>query len=240
MKWTAILIPAATSLMLASAPASAALEKEDCRVSAAAFDPIVRYGEELVFDVWRNGTPVGEHRVTFRRDGDTVRVAAVFALEVRFLGFAAYRYRYVSNSAWRGDCLVSLEALVNDDGKQSRMMAVREGNQMRIAGGRGDVLAPAGIFPTDHWHPGVLGTERVLNTLTGGINRVRIDDRGAVRLPSATGTIAARHYAYTGELSTEVWYDDAGRWVGMRFTGKDGSIVEHRCRSCAANMAAER
>lgn len=239
MKWATLLIPAVTGLMVASAPAYAALEGGACNVNAKAFDPIALYGDELVFDVRRDGVTVGEHKVTFRRVGDTVHVAADFAIDIRFLGFSAYRYRYLSNSAWRGDCLVSLEANVNDDGKQTRVTAVREGNQMRVEGGRGDVVGPAELFPTDHWHPGVLGTERVLNTLTGGINRVRIEDRGPATLASGNGTLAARHYAYTGELATEVWYDASGRWVGMRFAGKDGSTIEHRCRSCTADMTAE-
>jgi hypothetical protein len=240
MKWATMLVPAVTGLMFASAPGYAALEGGGCNANAAAFDPIALYGDELLFDVRRDGVSVGEHRVTFRRDGDTVHVAADFALEIRFLGFTAYRYRYESNSAWRGDCLVSLEANVSDDGKESRVTAVREGRDVRIMGARGDIVAPAELFPTDHWHPGVLETERVLNTLTGGINRVRIEDRGSVTLASGNGTLAARHYVYSGELSTEVWYDAAGRWVGMRFTGKDGSTIEYRCRSCAANVTAER
>lgn len=240
MKWTTILVPAVASLMLTSAPALAALEVNACGAATDAVDPIALYGDELVFDVRRDGTPVGEHRVSFRRDGDTLHVAADFALEVRFLGFTAYRYRYGSNSTWRGDCLVSLEAVVNDDGKRSRVSAVREGDQIRIGGDRGDLVAPAGVFPTDHWHPGVLGMDRVLNTLTGGINRVRIEDRGPATLASANGTLAARHFVYTGELNTEVWYDAAGRWVGMRFAGKDGSVIEHHCRSCAASVTAER
>lgn len=239
MKWTSALIPAAATFMIATTSAFAGLEEGGCKPNATAFDPIARYGDQLVFDVWRNGTRVGEHRVTFRREGEVLRVAAVLNLEVRFLGFSAYRYRYESKSAWRGDCLVSLEARVDDDGKPSRLSAVREGNQVRIAGGRGDLLVPAEVYPTDHWHPGVLGTERVLNTLTGGINRVRIEDRGPANLASANGTLAARHYAYTGELSTDVWYDHQGRWVGMRFTAKDGSIIEYRCRTCSDTVAAE-
>lgn len=237
MKPKAMLI-AAASLLLASTPAYAALAGEDCAGNAAAFDPIAVYGDELVFDVRRDSVPVGEHRVTFRRDGDAVHVAAEFVLEVRFLGFTAYRYRYHSTSVWRGDCLVALQAEVNDDGQRSRITAARDGNQMRITGPRGDVIGPGELFPTDHWHPGVLATERVLNTLTGGINRVRIEDRGPASLASGNGTLAARHFVYTGELNTEVWYDAAGRWVGMRFAGKDGSMIEHRCRSCAARVRA--
>lgn len=203
-------------------------------------DPIALYGDELAFEVRRNGTPVGEHRVTFRRDGDDLHVNAVFAIEIRFLTFTAYRYRYESNSVWRGNCLVALQADVDDDGELSGVRARQEDDGLRISGPEGEVTAPLGLFPTDHWHAGVLLTNRVLNTLTGRLNSVRIEDRGVVEIPFDEGSAPVRHYAYTGELNTEVWYDAAGRWVGMRFAGKDGSTIEHRCRSCALSQAAGR
>ena len=46
------------------------------------------------------------------------------------------------------------------------------------------------------------------------------------------GGIPATHHAYTGDLSTEVWYDDAGRWVKMRFEAQDGSTIDYVCRRC--------
>jgi len=46
------------------------------------------------------------------------------------------------------------------------------------------------------------------------------------------GDVFATHYVYSGELDTEVWYDDEGRWVKMRFKGRDGSTIEYVCRRC--------
>ena len=46
------------------------------------------------------------------------------------------------------------------------------------------------------------------------------------------GRIPATRFAYSGDLQNEVWYDDAGRWVKMRFKGRDGSTIEYVCRRC--------
>jgi hypothetical protein len=46
------------------------------------------------------------------------------------------------------------------------------------------------------------------------------------------GPVMATRYAYHGDLETEVWYDDFGRWVKMRFAGRDGSTIEYVCTLC--------
>ena len=37
---------------------------------------------------------------------------------------------------------------------------------------------------------------------------------------------------YQGHLHLDAWYDISGRWMGMRFKGRDGSTIEYRCRNC--------
>ena len=54
------------------------------------------------------------------------------------------------------------------------------------------------------------------------MNNVRIEARGQEYVPTEGGDAKAMRYAYTGELETEVWYDQEDRWVKMRFVGKDG------------------
>ena len=43
----------------------------------------------------------------------------------------------------------------------------------------------------------------------------------------------ATRYRYSGELEqTEVWYDDEGRWLRLRFPGGDGLPIDFICRRC--------
>lgn len=88
------------------------------------------------------------------------------------------------------------------------------------------------MFPTDHWHSGVLQSDRVLNTITGRVARVDIADMGEAQVVVNDAPESARRYVYSGDLQTEVWYDREGRWVKMRFRADDGSTIEYVCRKC--------
>jgi hypothetical protein len=50
--------------------------------------------------------------------------------------------------------------------------------------------------------------------------------------PFDSDTPNLAEYRYSGELELDAWYSEAGRWLGMRFKGRDGSTIEYFCRNC--------
>lgn len=230
----------ALAAAMVATPLPTAAASGGCPADGRLADPMLLYGEEMLFTVERNGRPVGEHRVRFARDGEDIVADVRFALTIDVLFVTAYRYTYTSSSRWRQGCMVALDALVDDDGKRERVSARADGDVLRIEGPSGPGAAPLGVYPTDHWHPGVLGATAVLNTLTGRVNAVRIVDRGPAAVPVGGRVRPARHYAYTGDLDTEVWYDAEGRWVRLRFAARDGSTIESVCVRCGRTDTAMR
>lgn len=194
--------------------------------------PLLLYGDQLLFDVYRKGVRIGRHQVQFRETTDGLKVLSDFQIDIRFLGITAYRYRYDSQSLWQDGRLAELRASVDDDGKVSHVEARRLGHRYAISTAEGSVETAAPLMPTDHWNPGVLQQTRVLNTLTGRINDVRIVREGRDRIETERGPVNATRYAYTGDIQANVWYDDAGRWVKLRFLGTDGSTIDYACRRC--------
>lgn len=211
---------------------------EPCPTSADAVDPFSLYGERLMFTVNRNGTPVGVHEITFDPTGDGFRASTLFTVTIEILSVPVYRYVYRSTEDWQSGCLQALRAETNDDGDLVTVTASADNGSLRIEGPRGSDSAPLGTLATTHWNAAVLDVDAVINTLTGRVNRVRIEDRGEAVVVANGRSIPARHYVYTGDLSTEVWYDDRGRWVKMRFEASDGSTIDVLCRSCGLEMAA--
>jgi hypothetical protein len=171
-------------------------------------DPLTLYGNEIHFDVYREGDKVGFHSVGFETDGRNLFVRSSFRVEIDVLFFTAYRYLYQSEAKWVEGKLETLKASVDDDGSAFSLSAVRQGKRMNITSTDGGFSADAPLIPTNHW------------------NRAR------ERVATERGHVTATHYAYTGDLNTEVWYDDLGRWVKMRFLGPDGSAIEYVCRRC--------
>jgi hypothetical protein len=204
-----------------------------CGPAAASYgDPTALYGDEIRFDVLRDGDKVGAHVVRFARDGDSISVHASFGIAIKILGFTVYSYSYVSRSLWRGGRVIELEARVDDDGAEHRVRAGADDQGLEVSGPDGTFVAPVDILPTDHWNAAVLRSDLVLNTLTGNLNRVQIVDLGAAVVETSGGGRQARHFRYTGELEADVWYDAEGRWVKLRFKAEDGSTIDYVCRVC--------
>lgn len=195
-------------------------------------DALSLYGNEIYFDVYREDEKVGFHRVGLDKAGEDLLVRSTFELKVDFLFFTAFRYLYRSEARWRRGLLNSLKVTVDDDGRLFTLDSRREGERMTITNPNGRYTANLPLFPTNHWNAAVLGENRVLNTLTGRINNVQIVPTGREAVVTERGRVSATRYTYTGDLDTEVWYDDAGRWVKMRFKGRDGSNIEYVCRRC--------
>ncbi len=195
-------------------------------------DPFKLYGDSLAFDVIRDDSPVGFHRVQFKKRGNELFVKSKFQIEISFLFFTAYRYIYESESVWRNGCLISLKASTNDDGTVSSVTAKLENGQILIEGPAGKRQAKPGIYPTNHWNAGVLKSNLILNTITGDLNRIKIVDKGKMPVTVNGQTRQAGYFVYKGELNNELWYDDFGRWVKMRFRAKDDSVIEYICQRC--------
>ncbi len=201
-------------------------------------NPLDLYGNEIRFDVNRDGRTVGSHTVTFREQGDQLFVETQFDIRVSVLFVTAFRYSYTATEVWQDGCLQSVRAVTDDDGKRSTVQAAASASALQGEGPRGRIDAPTGLYPTSHWNAGVLQSDRVLNTITGAIDQVNILDLGRDMVRVNDRTAPAQRYRYTGDLNVDVWYDDDGRWVKMRFAAKDGSIIEYVCRSCQNGQGA--
>ena len=195
-------------------------------------DPLSLYGPEIRFDVLRNGRPAGEHTVRFAYGESGVSVDSTFELAVDLLFVTVFRYQYRSLAWWQDGQLHSITTTVNDNGSSVVLSAVRDDARLTIQSGGAKYSVEAPVYPTNHWNAEVITQKRVLNTLTGNINDVKIKAAGEEAVETERGTIPAIRYVYTGDLQTEVWYDAIGRWVKMRFEARDGSTIEYVCRLC--------
>jgi len=198
-------------------------------------DPRALYGGDIMFDVVRKGSKVGEHRMTFTKDANgDLNVHAEFHLAVEVLFIKAYTFDYTAHEIWRGKQLVALASKADDDGEVTEIKARVEDGLLKINSSKhGDTLASSWLFATNHWNRGQVESTALINTLTGKIDRVKIENVGLETIGTASGPVDATHFRYTGELhDTDTWYDSEGRWVKMSFKAKDGSIIDYICRRC--------
>jgi hypothetical protein len=206
-------------------------------IFAASPAPVAANADSQRFTILRDGNEVGVHEVRREAVAGQIRVNSSSRIDVRLLGLNLYRFRYQSREVWDDQGLLSLEVDVDDGGEPFNLSGERVSGRFEWTSDLEDGKHPLPLFPTNHWNPEVLEQDAVLNTLTGSLNRVRIEPQGREMLQLPSAQVPATRYQYQGELRLDSWYDAAGRWLGMRFEGRDGSTIEYLCSSCDAKVA---
>lgn len=198
-------------------------------------NPLALYGDQVAFDVVRNGSVVGAHVTRFEKQADDLVVRSSMNIDIGVLFIPVYGFRYNAEETWRDGQLTALDVKVRDGGDDFAFMGQRADQGFRIQQPEKEYAVAGPLLTTNHWNAAVVGYDQVLNTLTGNMNEVRILNQGIETIPVAGGTLKATRYDYTGELrDTSVWYDDQGRWVRLQFLARDGSTIVYQCRSCLA------
>ena len=195
--------------------------------------PIVGNNETISFDVVRKGEVVGNHVTTFLHDGTELIVESKMNLKITLLGIPVYSFDYKSLEKWSNGVLSYLKVDVKDGADQLMITSQLNEQGLNITSPSGTYIIKGLILSTNHWNADVVKQTRVLNTLTGKINKVKLIKKGEERISTRDGKILATRYDYTGELTdTSVWYDSAGRWSKLKFKARDGSTVEYICNNC--------
>ncbi|MBA4095486.1 MAG: hypothetical protein C0484_01785 [Rhodospirillum sp.] len=198
-----------------------------------AVDPFRLYGNQIAFDVERDGDVVGRYVIDFTRTDQGVLAEARVDVDVSLLFMPVYTLRYHARELWSGGELHSIEAFTDDDGDLVHVQATRDPEGLQVQTNDGAYETPA-VLPISHWNAALLEGGPMLNGMTGEVDEVEVFDQGLDTVSTRNGSLRARHYLYSGDLNGEIWYDEDGRWVKLRFRAKDGSMIDYICRKCQA------
>lgn len=192
---------------------------------------------ELAFDVMRAGEPIGRHVLTFHNPAeDELRVRIAIDLEVRFIGIPVFRYSHQSQEVWRDGRLARLSTRTNDDGREYFVDATKavtggdETSVIEIRHPEGTVTAPPDIVPTSYWNRAILSRPHLLNTQDGRLLDVGVETLGLETVTARGQMRRATRYRLTGDLRLDLWFDDGGQLVKLRFEDKSGTEIDYVLR----------
>src|SRR3546814_12549384 len=86
-----------------------------CLAGAAAAE------EPMVFDVLRDGSKIGEHRVLFEREDGTLKVSVETDMSVTFAFLTVFSYEHRRIERWRDGARETLAGLTHDRPEKSRV-----------------------------------------------------------------------------------------------------------------------
>lgn len=170
------------------------------------------------FTVFRDGLPIGHHRVSVRPDGDRTEVKVDIALDVSFAFIRLYTYRHQSTEVWQGDRLVSLNSWTDDNGTAMRAAIQATPDGLRGTGSRGAVQLPADAVPSSYWSPVLVSGRPLFDSQDGHVLDVSLK-------PESGGW-----WTMEGEVRLKLSYSPQGVWSGMRFSLK-GSEFDYLPRT---------
>jgi hypothetical protein len=169
----------------------------------------------LAFAVFRNGTKIGEHHITFAGDDARLTVTTDALMTVKLGPVPVFKYRHHAVEKRVGGAFASLVTATDSNGKPERVSAEAAGGSIRISGSSGFVSAPANANPITHWNPQVFSGP-LFHPQTGKMLKV------------TARRVEPGHWAIRGEAEIDDFYDASGAWLALKGKLEDGSRVEYR------------
>lgn len=182
--------------------------------------------EPMVFDVLRDGSKIGEHRLMFEQENSTLKVSVETDMMVTFAFVPVFRYEHRRVERWRDGELESLAGMTNDDGTEYEVSIVRKGGHYsRTVNGNEEELAGPVVVDT-FWSKDRLNAGKVFSADSGEVYRVRSDLMGTETIEAKGEAVEAEHYKLSGELDRDLWYAPTGELLKVQYENDDGETFE--------------
>jgi hypothetical protein len=180
------------------------------------------------FRVYLDDKPIGYHRFDLRTEGERRELHSAARFDVKVLFINAYKYIHDDNESWRGDCLQSLKASTDDNGKQLNVSATLQDEQFTVISSARRYVLPGCVMSFAYWNPLMLQQKQLLNAQTGDYDAVTIKLIGDVSLQVRGINQAARQYRLSGsKLSIDLWYSPSGEWLALESTTESGRRLRY-------------
>ncbi len=179
-----------------------------------------------VFDVTRDGSSIGTQVVEIKQQGDALVATTESTIAVKILGLVVYRMHQVLTETYRGGQLVAVTGETGD-GQGKRIADVKRDGDSWSGSYKGEPRSfdCADCTATPMWNVISTKVDRMIEASEGRLRQVTVADKGVETLDLPEGKVATHHYAVTGEINREVWYNATGNLVAATQLGRDGSKI---------------
>jgi hypothetical protein len=185
---------------------------------------------EWNFDVSLDERAIGEHRFTLRTDDESRELTSEASFRVRILFIDAYRYEHRARERWKGDCLESLEARTDTNGKTIEVSGERASRDFRVQTAGTAQLLDDCVQTFAYWNPSILDARRLLNPQTGEYVDVKVLHMGREVM---AGKLADRYRLSSRgrtPLEIDIWYTPARDWVALESRTPEGRRLRYTRR----------
>lgn len=187
---------------------------------------------DLHFRALYHGSPVGEHRVAFRSQGEYMVVTTHVDITVSVLFFTMFHFAHDAVEVWKSGRLQSVESTTNDNGTRLTVAGVAISDGFRITGADGPFLAaPQLLTANTLWNSQLLHERKMIDVQYGGEVGLVIKPLGRELIATPHGPMSARRYQIiTPNYAGSLFFDSDGRWV-KSLIERQGELLEYELLS---------
>lgn len=182
--------------------------------------------EPIFFRAYRNGEPIGTHKLSFVEDGDTLTVDIEISFQVKILFLTVYSYHHTNRETWQNGRLAAIETRTDDNGDLFSVSGRAVGDRFEVEGSSGRLSLPADIVPSSYWDEAMATRGEWLDTQSGKLARSAVKPQPPEAVKVDRRTVPAKRYALVGDITCDLWYHE-GEWVKLLFIGEDGSAIDY-------------
>lgn len=183
--------------------------------------PAAALPAELRFQVVREGSPIGTHRVVFAEAGGVLTARTEVDIAVKLLGVTVFRFSHRFEEAWAGDRLAGAASRLDRNGTVTEMRATAAEGAILVQGSAGRFRLPAEAAPLSWWD-----SRRFAGPLFANDTGKSVSLRWTRSALPGGGTL----WRATGEEESEGSYAADGTWTGWKTRAEDGSTVVYERR----------
>ncbi|MEX0693895.1 MAG: DUF6134 family protein [Rhodospirillales bacterium] len=187
---------------------------------------------DLHFSALYQGSPVGEHRVAFKSDGERLIVTTHIEITIKVLFFTAFHFAHDAIEIWHAGRLHSVESTTDDNGTRLAVTGAAASDGFRIIGVDGPFLAAPQLLTTNTlWNSRLLRESRMIDIQYGGEVGLVVKPLGAEQILTPRGPVAAlRYQIITPNYAGSLFFDADGQWV-KSLMERQGEILEYELLS---------
>jgi hypothetical protein len=181
---------------------------------------------ELDFDVFRNGSAIGHHKIDLKQDDHRTTAKVDIYLEVGLGPLVLYRYQHNNTEIWENGAFQSFTSKTDDDGTPYAVTAQRQGGLIRVERDHDDDydIDDLSVLPTTYWNKQTVQCSQLLDTQKGRLMSVAVAPQGWQEVPTAAGMVEAQGFTISGDIDFELWYDRKDQWTKLSFPFKGDSF----------------
>jgi len=159
------------------------------------------------------------------RDGNGgVTVDTKLRIAVKVLFIVVHRENSDRREVYKNGRMIAYDGTTTINGDTIKVKGRATDAGFVITGEKGTVTAPADVMTTNPWSMNIAKATTLMSTKTGTLDKVKVVGGETQAIEIGSGTMQAKHYRITGDMTRDLWFDTKGALAKFQFV-RDGATI---------------